>query len=196
MTKESYLLSNVIERKKLSTMWVIVFCLVALSGCGTQPTVLSRTEPEGEPVATSATRLICIIQPEDAGFVGAKEIGSGKDIAEAIQAAVQRIGRESVVVNSKSSNRIELCKQRGAEIVLVTDILDYEDNVTGWSGNPDRIELKITAQNISQPQKTRSFTYEAESNVLYSANFEWGNAKPASLLQDNFARLLRKLLRP
>jgi hypothetical protein len=77
----------------------------------------------------------------------------------------------------------------------ISIIVHYEDRVTGWSGKPDRIELKLMFYAFSQAERKKSIIYEAKSNIIYSTFFEWGNAKPTALLGQDFEELLRKLLR-
>ena len=87
------------------------------------------------------------------------------------------------------------CLRRGGTHVLETRIAHYEDNMTGWSGKPDRIELQLRLSLASEPASVRQISYEAKSNVVASAFMEWGNAKPVGLLKGDFDHLVSRLLR-
>jgi hypothetical protein len=169
--------------------------LAGLASCVSIPT--SQVVPiEGEYIpTTSQVAPVCVVSPHDGTFEGRAHTDSGKLVAKRIAAILQDIGMSSVVVPKAGTRPLTSCVEAGSELQLDSQIVLYEDRVTGWSGKPDRIEVRLTLSLVAQPSRSRSAVYIAQSNVLASGFLEWGNANPTSLLGAEFAELVRGLFK-
>lgn len=166
-----------------------------LTACVGLPVVTSSLLPDGPQITAPRNAVICVLVPPDAAFEGVLYAGSGKEIANHIKNELEKVERIAQLVNESSLNANAQCKENGAQLALETRIVHYEDRVTGWSARPDRIELKLFLFGIDHPDQKRFIYYKAESSLLFSAFFEWGNAKPSALLGNDFRNALRDLAR-
>lgn len=173
--------------------WVIGGTL--LTACVSSPVVTSSPMSSGSQFAVSKNESICVLIPPDAVFEGESYLGSGDEIADQIKDELEVSGRSVRLIKESLSNAHFQCKEAGAQFAIRTSIVHYEDRVTGWSGKPDRIELKIYLYDLDHTDEMRSIHFEARSNMLVSAFFEWGNATPSGLLGEDFRHIIRKLLR-
>lgn len=164
--------------------------VLTLTGCSTSPVSTSRSNNSAASFPSAASGTICVIQPPD--FDNSPE--SGSEVSKKVLEALESLHRSSVAILSGPDARTK-CREAGSETVLQTKIVVYEDNFTGWSGKLDRIELKVSLSPVMKPDAKRSTTYEAHSDFVHSAMFEWGNAKPYQLLQSDFNYTIEKLLR-
>jgi hypothetical protein len=117
--------------------------------------------------------------------------GSGADLGARVVQAVKQAGLPAALVRGDASTA---CQCSGATHVLQTVVGRYEDNYTGYSGNPDRIELQLRLSLLGQPASVKEVSYAASSNLVASAFLEWGNAKPLSLLKTDFDDRVKSLL--
>jgi hypothetical protein len=172
---------------------LIIVLTSTLTACIAVPT--SQTNPvRGDLIiARNANAPVCIVVPEDGSYNGHAYIRSGLLIANRIEHFVQKIGRSTCQVTKGTESFQAACIQAGAEMVLVPQILTYENRATGWSGKPDRIEIRLTLANIWQLDRERTVVYEARSNILASAFLEWGNANPVALLGAEFGETIERL---
>lgn len=168
---------------------------IGLAGCSALPVVTVQPVASGSSFAVEHSAVICVLVPPDASFEGESYSGSGSEVAEKIRNALKNIGRPSRLVSQVQANALTICGEKEATLVLQPTILHYEDRVTGWSGKPDRVELKLSLYKFDQPDQKRSIFYEAKSSTMHSAFFEWGNARPSALLTEDFEHSVRKLLR-
>lgn len=183
------------RRQMNKPILVALFLSIGQAGCSTAPVATVQPVASGSSIAAERSSVICVLVPHDAAFEGEFYSGSGSEVAEKIRDTLEKIGRSSRLVSLAQANVLTLCKEKEAALVLQPTILHYEDRATGWSGKPDRIELKLSLYKLDQPDQMRSIYYEAKSSIMYSAFFEWGNAKPSALLQDDFEHSILKLLR-
>jgi hypothetical protein len=165
-----------------------------VSGCISTPVVISNFVPQGAHLKSAHGAAICLLVPQDASFENEQYPGSGDEIAGYIKDALHELGRTFRTVRGQLEGIKPACKDVDAGLALETQILHYEDRITGWSGRPDRIELKLVLFDVEHPSQKRSIYYEAKSNLLVSGLLEWGNARPSSLLGDDFSHAIRKLL--
>lgn len=170
------------------------FVAFVLSGCVAIPVATVQPTASSAKVPVKSDSVMCVIAPPDASFEGAVYSGSGREIAEKIQIALQKAGRQSRLVSQTQHDSILPCKEKGATHVVETAVLRYEDRATGWSGKPDRIELRISLYDFEQPHQRSTITYQAQSSMLASAFLEWGNAKPTALLGQDFEESINKLM--
>lgn len=138
--------------------------------------------------------MVCVVHPGDHAHGQERFPGSGAEIGQRVEKAVQQAGWQAVAILGEAAQSAAECTRRGGNHVLETRVAHCEDNLTGWSGNPDWIELQLRLSPASQPAQVRQVSYEARSNLLASAVAEWGNAKPVSLLKGDFDHLVKRLL--
>lgn len=169
--------------------------VIALSACSALPVSTVQPAASGTNFPVKGDAVICVLVPPDASFEGELYPGSGNEVAERIRESLEKTGRSSRLVSQAQTDSRAVCREKGANLVLQPTILHYEDRVTGWSGKPDRVELKLSLHEMDQPDQKRSIYYEAKSSAMHSAIFEWGNARPSALLGEDFEHSIRKLLR-
>jgi hypothetical protein len=178
---------------------VLVLSCVGLISCSAVPVVTQQTQPTGATTqaihSVTAKSLVCVAHPGDPTNGQETYAGSGAEIGQRVEKAVQQAGWQTVAIKGDAAQSAAECMRRGGTHVLETRVAHYEDNLTGWSGKPDRIELQLRLSPASQPAQARQVSYEARSNLLASAVVEWGNAKPVSLLKSDFDHLVNRLLR-
>ncbi len=167
---------------------LLIFSIVAIAlvSCASSPVTINQPKAIGESLPITSDSKICILVPRDANWENEQYPGSARQIAEKIQQALEKNGKSATTVNQSLANSLDICKEKGATFALNTSVLSYENNATGWSGRPDRIELKLSLYEIGNPETSRSIIYEAKSNVVVSGLFEWGNAEPWQLLGSDF----------
>lgn len=177
---------------------VLVLSCIGLISCSAVPVVTQQTQPTGatSQAIHSATMksLVCVVHPGDPTKGQERYPGSGAEIGQRIEKSVQQAGWQSVAIKGDAGQSAAECTRRGGTHLLETGILHYEDNLTGWTLKPDRIELQLRLSPSSQPTQVRQVSYEARSNLVASAVTEWGNAKPVSLLKGDFDSLVSRLL--
>lgn len=177
---------------------VLAMSCVGLISCSAVPVVTHQTQPTGaasQAIHSATTKsLICVAHPGDPSNGQEKYPGSGAEIGQRVEKAVQQAGWQTVAIKGDAGQSAAECTRRGGTHVLATRVAHYEDNLTGWSGRPDRIELQLRLSPASQPAQARQVSYEARSNLVASAFVEWGNAKPVSLLKGDFDHLVNRLL--
>ncbi|MEN9727079.1 MAG: hypothetical protein RL434_1445 [Pseudomonadota bacterium] len=169
-----------------------------LTACVSSPDIVGQSKPSGATASelrgNQSGRVVCVGYPADQSFKQDRYEGSGAEIGERVRLAVERAGQTAMSVRA-GTDAIAECSRLGGTFLLRVEVDHYEDNYTGWSGKPDRIELRLRLALNSQPDRTRDISYEAKSNFLTSAALEWGNAKPVSLLRDDFDYLVLRMFR-
>lgn len=177
---------------------VLMMSCVGLISCSAVPVVTQQTPPTGatsQAIHSATTKsLVCVAHPGDPSNGQEKYPGSGAEIGQRVEKSVQQAGWQTVAIKGDAGQSAAECTRRGSTHLLETRVAHYEDNVTGWSGKPDRIELQLRLSPASQPAQARQISYEARSNLVASAFVEWGNAKPVSLLKGDFDHLVKRLL--
>ncbi|PUE52498.1 hypothetical protein B9Z49_01390 [Limnohabitans sp. 2KL-51] len=177
---------------------VLILSCVGLISCSAVPVVTQQTQPTGatsQAIHSATTKsLVCVVHPGDQAHGQEKYPGSGAEIGQRVEKAVQQAGWQTVAIKVDAGQSAAECTRRGGTHLLETRVTHYEDNLTGWTLNPDRIELQLRLSPASQPAQVRQVSYEARSNLLASAIVEWGNAKPVSLLKGDFDSLVSRLL--
>ena len=179
---------------RISILFILAVILV---GCASSPVTINQPKAIGDGLPIANGTKICVLVPKDANWENEQYPGSGRQIAEKIQEALEKNGESVTAVNQSLTNSLDICKEKEATFALETTILSYENNATGWTGRPDRIELKLSLYEINNPhnpQISRSIIYEAKSNVVVSGLLEWGNAEPWQLLGKDFQRTISKLI--
>jgi hypothetical protein len=154
--------------------------LLILTACISFPDVES-TEISGAFKPVTNQHPICIKTPGDPSFQQNVYLGAGNLIAEKVRSGVEKTGRRAFLIDDPAKAEVAGCR-----LVIDPQIIEYEDRVTGWSGLPDRISLRLSLFSITDKTSQRSLIYTAKSSVMGSGFLEWGNATPASLLQQKF----------
>ncbi|MHC8354881.1 DUF4823 domain-containing protein [Pseudomonas sp. LB3P81] len=152
-----------------------------LTGCISIPDAES-TKVSGATNLVVDQTPVCITTPNDPSFQQHVYVGAGKLIAEKVRLGVEKSGRSAFVIDDPAKAQVA-----GCQFMLDSQIIEYEDRATGWSGIPDRISLRLSLYPVTDPASQRTFTYIAKSSAMGSAFLEWGNANPTSLLQQQFA---------
>ena len=170
-------------------LWLLL--MVLGSGCASIPA--GPPNPVlGDSFDVPRTGVLCLAVPPDASDDGEPSVGSGQRIANAIETQLKRDGWQ--VRQVKAADSKAHCAEKAGTHILVPEVIAFEDNATGWSGRPDRIEIRLTlipAASASQ----RTVIYEAASNVAASGALEWGNADPSALLGRSLGESLARLLK-
>lgn len=167
--------------------------LSALGGCLSGP-VSQPSDPVGALDESNGTSAICVLQPPDAFYNSKPYRGSGRSIGDRTALGIERAGREARIVVGRDDEMLKACHETGADLALLVELTKYEDRLTGWSGKPDQIALKLSLFELSRPDQRRVATYEAQSNTWVSAFLEWGNARPTALLGGDFDETVRRLI--
>ena len=177
---------------------LLVLSCVGLISCSAVPVVTQQTQATGvtSQAIHSATMksLVCVVHPGDPTNGPERYPGSGAEIGQRVEKSVQQAGWQTVAIQGDAGQSAAECTRRSGTHLLETRIAHYEDNLTGWTLKPDRIELQLRLSPSSQPAQVRQVSYEARSNLVASAITEWGNAKPVSLLKGDFDSLVSRLL--
>lgn len=172
---------------------------VLLSGCVAVPDVTNQSRATGADTAkfrsAAKSASVCMVALPDQSFDGEVYEGSGAALTQRLRDAVKSAGWSSVLIPESGESSQKSCTALGGDVLFETIVERYEDNVTGWSGKPDRIELQLRVSLASNPELKREIFFDAKSNVTASAFFEWGNAKPTDLLKSDFDYSVDRLLR-
>ncbi|WP_028080389.1 hypothetical protein [Solimonas soli] len=171
---------------------LVLISAVALTACIAVP-ISQTAASKGTIAAADAAAPVCVIVQPDATSNGILYVNSGREVADKVIATLKTLGRNTVEVTMDSDVRAA-CENQQAELMLEPQILAFEDYNTGWTGRPDRIELRLTLSHLSHAYVERTADFKAESNTWLSAMIEWNNAKPTELLGKDFEKTLRKLL--
>lgn len=154
---------------------------VSLIGCATVSDVENLPPTGSIPVAEGSE--ICVVTPEDALYAGKTQRNSGQKVGEVISKSIPEV--YTAVQVSTPDN----C---ASNILVSTEILEYENRASGWSGMPDKIRVKVVAKDIAKSTDAE-LNYYADTNMAASALFEWGNAAPYKLLDRKFKKQLELL---
>jgi hypothetical protein len=163
------------------------------SGCASVPQTVPNPVLGDAPVF-QRNQKVCVVVPKDASFAGDEYPGSGRAVAQKVADSLERIAVTSSLISAIENDLDKLCTERAGEFIIEPEIIHYEDHATGWSGRPDRIEVRISAFRFDAHQMKRLTVVEASSNIAASGLIEWGNAPPHSLLSSNLDPVLEGLL--
>ena len=161
---------------------ILALVLAVLSGCATVADV--NIDSKNGYVSIPRGSDVCVVFPEDGRFEGREYKDSGVKVGEIIFKSVPDNYNASHAASAQECN---------AAYVVTSDILEYEDRSSGWSGKPDKIRVKVTLNDMEKNEYS-SFTYYADTNLAVSAFFEWGNAAPYKLLDGKFTDQVVALL--
>jgi hypothetical protein len=93
-------------------------------------------KPEGK---LARAREVVIQMPADGSIRDAVYAASGRDCAEALRQSFSSFATKVSVVDCQAGS----CNS-GAGYFVVPQILSWEDRATAWSGNLDRVTMKVT----------------------------------------------------
>jgi hypothetical protein len=149
--------------------------LVACASSGLESRHLNRSQV--------GSTLVCVLVPADASYFGKLYSDSGNEIATRIRKALTKIDHPSLQVSQLNSNATTICGQRGAKLVIQTEVLHYEEHSKALFGKPDRIELKLSLFSLEAAENRQSVIFETKSNLPFS-----------SMLGSGFDRAVWKLM--
>lgn len=145
--------------KKLA---ILCLTVLVLSGCVSKYKAISVEAPRSKLAAQS---IIYVIQPTDGQYYGKPYPGSGVATAQALQTAFAPYTAKTVLGNKveKLAEGFAQARERGATYLVETQILNWEDRVTEWSGIPDKIAMKYTAYDVATEKQVATITSKASS---------------------------------
>jgi hypothetical protein len=167
------------------TLLIIVGLLCSLAGCASSPD--SEIGEHTGSIVVPKKAVVCISTPDDVSHKG-----SGMAVTKAVQRPLLK-DYNLIAIKSNSEEAVAECLEIGGDYLLEPEIIHYEDRVTGWSGQPDIIKVKVTLTYIATSD-TSSFSYYADSNLFVSSLFEWGNSPASDLLGSDFSKQVARLM--
>ena len=174
--------------------WFGVACLISLAGCYTAGAVVERGEFQDLAARPSESK-VRVATPEDGTDGKIRYPGSGRLVAEAVRGAVLSTFADVQVVGLSDRALCEKrCVEDGAHLLIIPEIVRWEDHATNWSGIADKIRISVTLVDLAD-SKLRRITFTAHST--------WWNLTddpPEYMLDDTFragvASLLPSVSRP
>lgn len=164
--------------------------VLAVTGCKSTYSEKNLTN-EAPPMLKSSSRIYVAI-PFDATYKEEVIQGSGKQTAQAFQAAFMRYTRS--VYTSKFpeslSEALDIAREGGLEYVLYPTIIRWEDRATEWSGRRDRLTVK--ADLIDLKTSTVVFSREIEATGKWMTD---GGETPKDLLDQPAEQYVNALFR-
>ncbi|WP_101758204.1 hypothetical protein [Oceanicoccus sp. KOV_DT_Chl] len=174
-----------VSKIKGKTMRILIPALAMAVITGCVSVADGKIESQSGSISVPLGTGICIIFPEDGKFEGKAYKDSGLKVGEIIQGTV---AKHYQITNVSS---LEACDK---PYIVTSEIKEYENRASGWSGIPDKIRVSVTITN-TENNEASSFTYYADSNMAASAFLEWGNAAPYTLLDKEFRDQVENLLK-
>ncbi len=161
--------------------------LLLLMSCAEKTEVLSIGDSQAR-LNQNAVVLVSI--PADGSYGGKPYPGSGLATAKALKAALSRYSRPAIVSTTAETfdQAMSTAKGYGASYLVHSEILQWVDRATEWSGKPDRAEVKVE---IADPISG----VVVHSVVLRGRSSWWtfGGDHPQDLLYAPAASLARSL---
>jgi hypothetical protein len=154
---------------------------VILAGCASVADV--DVQPPTTSISVPSGSEVCVIYPKDGKFEGAVQRNSGDKVGDVILKSIP------TSYNAERSLSVENCT---SNYLVTSEILEYENRLSGWSGKPDKIRIKVAAMDRVN-NVTSILSYYADTNMAASFFFEWGNAAPYQLLDSEFTRQVEAL---
>ncbi|MFK5984652.1 MAG: DUF4823 domain-containing protein, partial [Pseudomonadota bacterium] len=140
----------------------------------------SSQETENNISIRLKTRAVTIAMPADGKFNGKRNPGSGKKtikVLSKILSSYFQTVKLSQKPKSKRSNVLAARKQQST-VLVIPEILHWEDRNTFWSGKPDKITIKLRIIHVKTGKTltTKTFKLSSEWSINSSTN------KPEQLL--------------
>jgi hypothetical protein len=151
--------------KKNEYTWMLlsIFCfLLPLAGCANK----YRVDLIEKPISNiSAASHFYIMLPEDGRFEEIVYTGSGQLASSAVHSVLQRNGVKYTQASSIQTLAEATAEAAsiGADYILQSIILHWEDRATEWSGRPDRITMKYVVVDLKNSEKVASMIVSASS---------------------------------
>jgi hypothetical protein len=145
---------------------VLVVCALALlallGGCTSKHAVDSLNTP---PTRLSRDASFYVVVPRDGQYGGKSYAGSGRHTVQAVVAALAAHVSKAVAGETPEDLSVAIKKAQNAGLTYVfdTQILNWEDRNTEWSGIPDRITLKMSVHEVATGKVIASTVARASS---------------------------------
>ena len=163
---------------------------LALTGCKSTYSEKNLTH-EAPPMLKSSSRIYVAI-PFDATYKDEVIQSSGKQTAQAFQAAFMRYTRSVYTSKFPESlgEALSIAREAGLEYVLYPTIVRWEDRATEWSGRRDRLTVK--ADLIELKTSKVVFSREIEATGKWMTD---GGETPKDLLDQPAEQYVNALFR-
>lgn len=163
------------------------FLAVAVSGCGSSG--VETTAAAAAKLSYAATAYVAV--PED-GRSGTKEyLGSGRDVAGLVAAALsQRFSHVQVAPEPRSARKDLARARSGAFTYLIRPtILRWEDNDSAWLGGADQATILLEITDVASGDTADIAVVEAEPDATSPSS-----ATPAEALEAPLRHYANRLI--
>jgi Domain of unknown function (DUF4823) len=144
----------------MKTAWILLAC-VAVAGCAENR---PRNEVQTELALASPlskARAVAIQVPDDGSFDGKPYAGSGQQTAAVFRKVFS--GHAANVALAKcQGNECE----RGAGYFVALRILSWEDRATSWSGNRERITIRVTVFDAATDKRVAASILQTSGSAV------------------------------
>ncbi len=136
-------------------------CLMLASCVSKHKTVAEQIDPGQIPKNAG----ILVMVPQDGSFGETVYSGSGMTTA---RATIDALSPHTIAVqlapkNVSMEEALSFARESDIGYVLQTEILNWEDRATEWSGRPDRITLQMSVYESAQGELIATETAKASS---------------------------------
>ena len=165
-----------------------IACMLGLSGCYTAGAAIERGEFQ-DLTARPADSKVRVATPEDGADGKLRYPGSGRLVAEAVRNAVLSTFADVQVIGLSDRTLCEKrCAEDDAHLLIIPEIVRWEDHATNWSGTADKLRVSVSLFDLAE-SKLRRITFTAHST--------WWNVTddpPEYMLDDVFRAGVASLL--
>jgi len=155
---------------------ILAFVIAAYSMSFLACTSSSFTVQESEPTSLSKTETYAITVPDDYP----DESNSGRTTSMEIRKVLATCGVNASLLNRFPDYESVPQETRAKYDYIVEPTITYwEDNVTTWSGKPDKLLLVITIYKAKTAQVMDTFTIDAKSSSII-----FGDNDPVDLIKE------------
>lgn len=146
----------------MKRLLIAMVVLTTLTGCVSKYKPLSYEAP---PAKIERNAAFYVMLPSDGQYDGTPYPGSGLATSNAVVTALTLHTSNIYAAKSVDSLDDAMAKARAAKAsyVIQTDILNWEDRATEWSGIPDKIALQFVVYDTMSSKKIASASSKASS---------------------------------
>ncbi len=159
-----------------------------MAGCGGAKPFLTSTVDQVASYSVAQGGSVCVVQPEDISYNGKINVDSGERIGRRVALSAERAERVPLIVKS-----LEECAQQNINYSLMPRLLQYQNRYVGFSGNADRISVKVELKDAKSQDELNGFFITTQSN-FNSLLWEYVDSKPDKLLGGDFDEAVLALL--
>jgi len=165
-------------------------CVVALvlGGCGAAKPYLVSTVESLPDYAVEPDDSVCVMAAADRAYKDSGNSNSGERLGKRVILAVERSGR-----NAMPAEALADCASQSIRYALAPELLHYQNRYTGFSGNADRISVKVDLLAVDSGAEINGFFITTQSD-FNSMVWEYVDSKPDALLGKEFDRAVLDLL--